>query len=84
MPTTPERELVADVADQFEQLQQPLNAEWAKARRVSLDELQALGQQIALILRGYLALSPHDQIAFVAAGIFTRHPPDNHETRPKK
>lgn len=73
----PRPELLADVADQFEQLQQPLNPQWAKARSVGLEELQALGQRVALILRGYMALSPADRIAFVTAGIFTRHAPEH-------
>lgn len=70
--TDPRPELFADVAAQFERLDQPLNLEWLKERNVSLEELQALSQQIALILRGYMALPPKDRIAFVTAGVFTR------------
>lgn len=73
--TNPRPELFADVADQFERLEQPLNMEWMQKRHVSLEELQALSQQVALILRGYLALPPRDRIAFVTQGVFSRTPP---------
>lgn len=72
MPTDRRAELVADVANQFEQMQQPLNPEWVQARGIGIEELQALGQQVALILRGYMALPPRDRIAFVTGGVLSR------------
>jgi hypothetical protein len=74
MPTTPRPELFADVATQFERMEQPLNLAWMKARAVKLDELQALSQQLAVIIRGYLALPPRDRVAFISQGIFARQP----------
>lgn len=70
----PRPELFADVAAQFERMEQPLNMAWAKARAVGLDELQALSQQLAVIIRGYLALPPRDRVAFISQGIFARQP----------
>jgi hypothetical protein len=70
----PREELFDDVANQFEQLEQPLNMGWMQSRGVSLDEVQALSQKIALVLRGYRALEPRDRIAFVTQGIFTHRP----------
>jgi hypothetical protein len=73
----PRPELFEDVASQFERMDQPLNMSWMEKRNVSLEELQALSQRIALVLRGYCALSPRDQIAFVASGVFTRQQSTN-------
>lgn len=70
----PRDELFDDVADQFEKLEQPLSLQWMQDRGVSLDELQALSQKIALVLRGYRALPPRDRIAFVSQGLFTARP----------
>lgn len=70
----PRDELFDDVADQFEKLEQPLSMLWMQSRGVSLDELQALSQKIALVLRGYRALRPRDRIAFVSQGLFTPRP----------
>ncbi len=68
-PNTPRPELFADVAQQFETGAQPLNLKWMQDRGVTLDELQAVSQQVALILRGYLALPPRDRILFVHRGV---------------
>jgi hypothetical protein len=70
----PRDDLFDDVAGQFEKLEQPLNMTWMQVRNVSLDEVQALSQKIALVLRGYRALEPRDRIAFVTQGIFTHRP----------
>lgn len=72
MPNDPRPELFEDVAGQFERLEQPLNMAWMCDRGVSLEETQALSQQIAVIIRGYLALPPRDRIAFVTQGVFNR------------
>lgn len=63
-------ELFADVAQQFEALEQPMNLAWMQARSVSLEELHAVSRKIALILRGYCALSPEQRLAFVQRGLF--------------
>lgn len=65
----PREELFADVARQFEQLEQPLSLAWMQQRAVSLEELQALSAKIAIILRGYCALAPRDRIAFITRGL---------------
>lgn len=67
-------ELFDDVASQFEKLEQPLSMGWMQSRKVGLEELQALSQKIALVLRGYRALPPRDRIAFVTQGVFNRPP----------
>jgi hypothetical protein len=92
-------ELFSDVASQFERMEQPLSLAWMQNRNVSLEELHALSGKIALILRGYMALSPADRIAFVTSGVFARQGPGvpvgetvlgarhsdaaNHETEPR-
>lgn len=77
----PRDDLFDDVAAQFEKLEQPLNMTWMQVRNVSLDEVQALSQKIALVLRGYRALEPRDRIAFVTQGVFkARAPGDPKET----
>lgn len=76
MKTEPRPELFDDVAEQFERLEQPLNLGWMERRGVSLAEVQALSGKIALVLRGYAALHPQDQIAFVHGGLFRRPPTD--------
>lgn len=76
MSAEPKPELVEEVAAQFEQLQPPLNPQWMAARKVSLEDVEALSQRIALVLRGYLALPPKDRIAFVSQGIFSRQKAD--------
>lgn len=70
----PRDDLFDDVAAQFENLEQPLNLTWMQQRGVSLDEVQALSQRIALVLRGYRGLEPRDRIAFVSQGIFHAPP----------
>jgi hypothetical protein len=70
----PRDDLFDDVATQFEKLEQPLNMEWMRTRSVSLEDVQALSQKIALVLRGYRALEPRDRIAFITQGVFTHRP----------
>ena len=74
MPHEIRPELFADVAEQFEKLEQPLNLQWMADRRVTLEEVNALSQKIALILRGYGALTPQQRILFITQGVFELHP----------
>lgn len=75
-------ELLDDVARQFEQHEQPLNLAWMEARGVTLEEVHALSDKIALVIRGYAAMAPRDQIAFVRQGIFNRAPDKNTGAEP--
>jgi hypothetical protein len=70
MSAEPRPELFADVAAQFEALEQPMNMQWMIARCVSLEELHAVSRKCALILRGYSALTPAQRLAFVQQGLF--------------
>lgn len=70
--TDPRPELFSDVAAQFENLEQPLNLQWMQDRRVTLEEVNAVSQKIALIIRGYCALEPADRIVFVTRGLMSR------------
>lgn len=68
----PRPELFADLATHFENGAVELPPQWLKEKRVSGEELQALEQHVALILRGYFAMHPSDQMAFVSRGVFLR------------
>lgn len=70
----PREILFDDVAAQLEAMEQPMSAEWMAQRHVSIDELHALSQKFALILRAYRSLKPQDRIAFVSSGVFSRAP----------
>lgn len=51
-PTT----LLADLAAQFERLDQPASLQWMQDRGVTLEELQAVSREAAVALRRYASL----------------------------
>lgn len=64
-------ELIEDVAGQLERDETPLDPQWIEARGISIEEARSVGQHIAIILRGYLALPPADRMRFVTDGILS-------------
>lgn len=76
MSTKPRPILFEDVASQFENLDAVMSPAWMARRKVTMPEAQALCGKIALILRGFTALHPEQQIAFITRGVLTKHQAD--------
>jgi hypothetical protein len=66
---TPRPELFDDVAGQLERLEPPLNHQW-REQQVSREEAHALSRSLALIVRGYCALTPIERSLFITQGVF--------------
>jgi hypothetical protein len=75
-------ELFGEVAGQFERDEPPMTLQWIQDRSVTHEELTALRQGIALILRGYQSLRPDERIAFVTRGVLTTRPIDPPAPKP--
>lgn len=61
-------QLIADVASHFEIKSVPMNEQWIETRRVSCAEMEGTAEVCAAILKGYLALAPHERVKLLAKG----------------
>lgn len=61
-------ELLEKAAKAFEEGQNPFASDWLTENNVTSDECFTLSEQISVLIKGYLASKPEDQMLLIALG----------------